>query len=57
MAKEHDVKFVWLWFTDILGFLKSFSIGIDELEGTLCRRGWALMALQSRALPALMKAT
>ena len=35
MAKEHDVKFVWLWFTDILGFLKSFSIGIDELEGAL----------------------
>jgi len=31
-AKEHDVKFVWLWFTDILGFLKSFSIGIEDLE-------------------------
>lgn len=35
MAKEHDVKFIWLWFTDILGFLKSFSIGIEELETTL----------------------
>ncbi|MBI2869675.1 MAG: glutamine synthetase [Chloroflexi bacterium] len=35
LAKEHDVKFVWLWFTDILGFLKSFSIGIQELESTL----------------------
>ncbi len=35
MAKEHDVKFVWLWFSDILGFLKSFSIGIDEVEGAL----------------------
>jgi glutamine synthetase len=35
MAKEHDVKFVWLWFTDILGFLKSFSIGVDELENAL----------------------
>ena len=35
LAKEHDVKFVWLWFTDILGFLKSFSIGINELEETL----------------------
>jgi glutamine synthetase len=32
MAKEHDVKFVNLWFTDILGFLKSFSITIEELE-------------------------
>ena len=35
MAKEHDVRFVWLWFTDILGFLKSLSIGIDELESAL----------------------
>jgi glutamine synthetase len=35
MAKEHDVRFVWLWFTDILGFLKSLSIGTDELETTL----------------------
>ncbi len=35
VAKEHDVKFVWLWFTDILGFLKSLSIGIDKLEATL----------------------
>jgi len=35
LAKEHDVKFVWLWFTDILGFLKSLSIGIDALESTL----------------------
>jgi len=35
MAKEHDVKFVWLWFTDILGFLKSLSIGIEELESSL----------------------
>ena len=35
MAKEHDVKFIWLWFTDILGFLKSFSITVEELEGAL----------------------
>jgi len=34
-AREHDVKFVWLWFTDILGFLKSFSIGIEDLETVL----------------------
>jgi len=32
MTKEHDIKFVNLWFTDILGFLKSFSITIEELE-------------------------
>jgi glutamine synthetase len=35
MAKEHDVKFVRMWFTDILGFLKSFSITVEELEGAL----------------------
>jgi glutamine synthetase len=35
MAREHDVRFVNLWFTDILGFLKSFSITIAELEHAL----------------------
>jgi len=34
-AKEHDVKFIWMWFTDILGILKSFSITVEELEGAL----------------------
>jgi len=31
-AKENDVKFIRLWFTDILGFLKSFAITVEELE-------------------------
>jgi glutamine synthetase len=35
MAKEHNVKFIWLWFTDILGILKSFAITVEELEGAL----------------------
>ncbi len=35
LAKEHDVRFIRLWFTDILGFLKSFAITIDELEKAL----------------------
>ncbi|UCB42291.1 MAG: type I glutamate--ammonia ligase [Dehalococcoidales bacterium] len=35
MAKEHGVKFIWLWFTDILGILKSFAITVEELEGAL----------------------
>ncbi len=35
MAKEHDVKFIRMWFTDILGFLKSFTITVEELEGAL----------------------
>jgi len=35
MAKEHDVKFLRLWFTDILGIHKSFAITVEELEGAL----------------------
>ncbi|MFQ5996214.1 MAG: glutamine synthetase family protein, partial [Dehalococcoidales bacterium] len=35
MAKENNVKFVRMWFTDILGFLKSFAITVEELEGAL----------------------
>jgi glutamine synthetase len=35
MVKENDVKFIRLWFTDILGFLKGFAITVDELEGAL----------------------
>jgi len=33
IVKERDVKFIRLWFTDILGQLKSFAITDDELEG------------------------
>ncbi|HVE91427.1 MAG TPA: glutamine synthetase family protein [Actinomycetota bacterium] len=32
-VEERDVRFVRLWFTDVLGFLKSFSIPTEELEG------------------------
>ncbi len=35
MTKEHDVKFIRLWFTDILGMLKSFTITVEELEGAM----------------------
>jgi glutamine synthetase len=35
MAKENDVKFIRLWFTDIIGMLKSFAITVEELEGAL----------------------
>jgi glutamine synthetase len=31
-CKEHDVKFIRLWFTDIVGALKSFAITVEELE-------------------------
>ena len=35
LVRENDIKFVRLWFTDILGQLKSFAIGVDELEHAL----------------------
>ena len=31
-VSEKDIKFVKLWFTDILGYLKSFSIPVEELD-------------------------
>jgi glutamine synthetase len=34
-AKEERVKFVELWFTDILGFLKSVTVTLDELPEVL----------------------
>ncbi|HDP69817.1 MAG TPA: glutamine synthetase [Actinobacteria bacterium] len=30
--KEKKIKFIHLWFTDVLGFLKSFAITVEELE-------------------------
>src|SRR4030042_1592729 len=35
VAKEHDVKFIRLWFTDILGSLKSVAITVEELAKAL----------------------
>jgi glutamine synthetase len=35
LVKEHNVKFIRLWFTDVLGFLKGFAITAEELEGAL----------------------
>ena len=35
VVKEKNVKFIRLWFTDVLGFLKGFAITPDELEGAL----------------------
>jgi glutamine synthetase len=34
-CKDQDIKFIRLWFTDILGFLKSFAITVEELEQAL----------------------
>lgn len=35
LVKDNDVKFIRLWFTDLLGQVKSFSITDSELEGAL----------------------
>jgi len=34
-CRENDVKFIRLWFTDIVGALKSFAITVEELEEAL----------------------
>ena len=36
-ARENDVKFIRLWFADILGNLKGFAITVEELEHSLTR--------------------
>jgi glutamine synthetase len=35
LADEHDIRFIRLWFTDVLGRLKSFSIGREQLAEVL----------------------
>jgi glutamine synthetase len=35
LVADRDVRFIRLWFTDILGQLKSFSINASELEDAL----------------------
>ncbi len=32
IIEQNDIKFIKLWFTDILGFLKSFSVPKEEIE-------------------------
>jgi len=35
LVKKHKIKFIRLWFTDVLGFLKGFTITVDELKRAL----------------------
>ncbi len=35
VVKKKNVAFIRLWFTDVLGFLKSFDIPVEELPGAL----------------------
>jgi len=34
-VEDKKVRFIRLWFTDVLGYLKSFAITADELEGAM----------------------
>jgi glutamine synthetase len=36
-SRENDVKFIRLWFTDILGSLKGFAITVDDLEDAIAQ--------------------
>lgn len=49
--EERDVRFVRLWFTDVLGFLKSVSVAPAELEGAFRGRD-RLRRLRDRRLRA-----
>ena len=33
LVEERDIRFVRLWFTDVLGYLKSVAVAPAELEG------------------------
>jgi len=44
--EERDIRFVRLWFTDVLGFLKSVAIAPPELENAFAEG----IALQLKVL-------
>ena len=35
IVADRDIRFIRLWFTDVIGQLKSFSINVAELDGAL----------------------
>ena len=49
--EERDIRFVRLWFTDVLGTLKSVAIAPAELDGAF-EEGMGSTDPPSRALPA-----
>ena len=49
LVEEHDIQFIRLWFTDILGRLKSFAVGKAETSRARSRKGWASTARRSPA--------
>ncbi len=34
-VRDEGIEFIHLWFTDVLGFLKSFTIDVEELEAAM----------------------
>jgi len=56
IVREEDVKFIRLWFTDILGQVKSFAITNNELEKAL-EDGMGFDGLRLQAISPLKKAT
>ena len=55
-VEDRDVRFIRLWFTDVLGFLKSFAITPAELEDAF-ERAWSSTARPSRATPGSRRPT
>ena len=49
IVADSDIRFVRLWFTDILGQLKSFSINAAGARATRSRAAWASTARRSPA--------
>src|SRR3569832_2913105 len=48
--EERDIRFVRLWFTDVLGFLKSVAVAPAELEGAFAEGiGFAGSAIEGFA--------
>ena len=39
-VKDEDVKFIRLWFTDVVGQLKSFAITASEIETAIISACW-----------------
>lgn len=56
IVKEKNVSFIQLWFTDILGILKSFAITPGSSKRA-SRRGWGLTAPPSRVSLGSKRAT
>ena len=52
-ARENDVKFIRLWFTDILGNLKGFAINIDDLDDAI-DRGVGSVSYTPLTLPTIL---